>query len=546
MPESVRSEIWEELGRAGTLMPVDPENALEIVEEARNQGEEWGEIGISAAARYYRAYIYRLLGREKESEICFRETEEMTPLITNQYDLARVMGCLGMEYNRRDEPARGLDYLRRGEEILHALGIRSLLKGNYHCQAIGYFKLGVFEEALEYNLRTLRLQEEFQTSKRSMILTVINIGSVYAKLHDYAKAEEYYHRAITMMRDGEVSDNHMLATCVINLGCLHSLNCRYREALPYLHEALELFMQVHDTIYVGEALAELGVANLHLDDLDAAAGYFQRAWELCEGAMITGVAPAVILQGMGQVHQRREEFGDALDHYLRSLAICQQMALPEEELEAHLLLAELYPLLGDYRNAYEHQKKGMEIRQQISSARQQRAAAAVELRDARLGAERERELLNLRAERAEYEAEFKTRELSLMTLQMTQWNAAFRSLRQSVEPYARDGRGQTKAVAASVLKDINAVVSSNSGWTVFEEQFERVYSEFLGRLHERSPRLTSTELRICVLIRMNLSTKQIADALFSSELTVKKHRANIRRKLDLQGDDNLNGLLFSL
>ncbi|MFO0355456.1 MAG: response regulator [Sphingobacteriaceae bacterium] len=48
--------------------------------------------------------------------------------------------------------------------------------------------------------------------------------------------------------------------------------------------------------------------------------------------------------------------------------------------------------------------------------------------------------------------------------------------------------------------------------------------------------LSSTEKNVLGLIAMNLSSKQIGEKLFSSELTVKSHRQNIIRKLKLSRD----------
>lgn len=50
--------------------------------------------------------------------------------------------------------------------------------------------------------------------------------------------------------------------------------------------------------------------------------------------------------------------------------------------------------------------------------------------------------------------------------------------------------------------------------------------------------LTITEKKILQLISMNLNSKQIAEKVFSSELTIKTHRKNIIRKLELDSEQN--------
>jgi DNA-binding NarL/FixJ family response regulator len=50
--------------------------------------------------------------------------------------------------------------------------------------------------------------------------------------------------------------------------------------------------------------------------------------------------------------------------------------------------------------------------------------------------------------------------------------------------------------------------------------------------------LTATEKKVLQLIAINLNSKQIAEKIFSSELTIKTHRQNIMRKLELNGEQN--------
>lgn len=81
-----------------------------------------------------------------------------------------------------------------------------------------------------------------------------------------------------------------------------------------------------------------------------------------------------------------------------------------------------------------------------------------------------------------------------------------------------------------------------SGRKVLEEAIEHVISQrsymdpnliISSDLPRDNPfRLTKREAEIIELIRKGLTTRQIADKLFLSELTIKTHRRNISEKLD--------------
>lgn len=53
------------------------------------------------------------------------------------------------------------------------------------------------------------------------------------------------------------------------------------------------------------------------------------------------------------------------------------------------------------------------------------------------------------------------------------------------------------------------------------------------KINELISKLTSTEKQILKLISKNIDSKQIAEKLFCSELTIRKHRQNISKKLNL-------------
>jgi DNA-binding CsgD family transcriptional regulator len=63
--------------------------------------------------------------------------------------------------------------------------------------------------------------------------------------------------------------------------------------------------------------------------------------------------------------------------------------------------------------------------------------------------------------------------------------------------------------------------------------------EFLRRLKKQYPNLSSNDLRICTLLRQNLSTKEVAQNLAIGADSANKARYRIRKKLGLSRKDDL-------
>ena len=80
----------------------------------------------------------------------------------------------------------------------------------------------------------------------------------------------------------------------------------------------------------------------------------------------------------------------------------------------------------------------------------------------------------------------------------------------------------------------------------FQKQFEGVHKDFLTLLKEKHPGITSKELRLCGMLKMNLSTNEICDLLALSPNTLKSSRYRIHKKMNLPKGAKLQDYIISL
>ena len=66
------------------------------------------------------------------------------------------------------------------------------------------------------------------------------------------------------------------------------------------------------------------------------------------------------------------------------------------------------------------------------------------------------------------------------------------------------------------------------------------------KLNERFPDLTINDKRLCALLAIDLSTKDIAAIINISPESVKKSRYRLRKKLQLETEDGLSEFLKNL
>jgi len=80
----------------------------------------------------------------------------------------------------------------------------------------------------------------------------------------------------------------------------------------------------------------------------------------------------------------------------------------------------------------------------------------------------------------------------------------------------------------------------------FEFEFAKIYPNFTKNLINLNGGLTYNEVKVCMLIRMAYSNKQILKLMNLSDSTLFNLRSGIRKKLNLDRDQSLFTLLSKL
>lgn len=76
-----------------------------------------------------------------------------------------------------------------------------------------------------------------------------------------------------------------------------------------------------------------------------------------------------------------------------------------------------------------------------------------------------------------------------------------------------------------------------SDWTEVEKSLQEFNSNFYNNLIKEFPELTPNDRRLCTLIHMNMSTKEISAITHQSIGSINTARTRLRKKLNITGDD---------
>jgi len=159
----------------------------------------------------------------------------------------------------------------------------------------------------------------------------------------------------------------------------------------------------------------------------------------------------------------------------------------------------------------------------------------------------EKEIIRLKNIRLEAEVQHNNAELALNTMSLLQKRELLNKIKDEIlniqdEPESDNKRKNIRRI----IKVIHEQLAISDDWERFSLYFDKVNNDFFKILKEKHPSLTATDLKLCAYLRINLSTKAIADLLNLSIRGVESSRYRLRKKLDLSNDITLFDFLASV
>lgn len=104
--------------------------------------------------------------------------------------------------------------------------------------------------------------------------------------------------------------------------------------------------------------------------------------------------------------------------------------------------------------------------------------------------------------------------------------------------------------ADKLKNEIKKAIKINSvnkhEWETFENNVNQIHNEFINKLTKKYPNLTSKDIKLCIYLKMNLSSKEIAPLMNISFRGVELHRYRLRKKLALNQEENLYKFMLGI
>jgi phosphate/sulfate permease/DNA-binding CsgD family transcriptional regulator len=145
------------------------------------------------------------------------------------------------------------------------------------------------------------------------------------------------------------------------------------------------------------------------------------------------------------------------------------------------------------------------------------------------------------------EIENKRRELINYAMNIVEQKEYFGKIAGTIKAVLNEKRSEARDEKLRNLElDIRQRMSFADKVEDFNIRIERMHKDFIGRLVQMNPDLSPNDIRLAVLLRLGISTKEIATLMNISPKSVEINRYRLRKKLGLDRGANLTQFINNI
>ncbi|MGN6163962.1 MAG: triple tyrosine motif-containing protein, partial [Flavisolibacter sp.] len=197
------------------------------------------------------------------------------------------------------------------------------------------------------------------------------------------------------------------------------------------------------------------------------------------------------------------------------------------------------------RHRYEEERKRLQYLHQLQVEKHEEEQKQLQYLH-QLELERsEKEIIRLRNEKLEAEIQLKNTELASTTLNLIQKGEMLVKVKEEFVRMKKTGEADKESDDYKKIIRMLGEDKLKKNWEEFAVHFDKVHSDFLVSLKSQYPNLTPSELKLCAYLRLNLSSKEIAQIMNITIKSVELGRYRLRKKLQIPSEVNLFNFLLN-
>lgn len=461
-----------------------------------------------------------------------------------------------------------------------------MIRECYLNQGVIYFNKGLNSKALDNFLLALKYSENLDKEKEYN-----NIGAVFFIEREYEEAYNYYNKGLEILKGK--GNLYGISVAHNNIGDIFKMMGKYDVALMYYNKVLA----VSDSLVNPEleiiCLNNIGVIKEMMNDGDSAIYYYGKGLEkakILDDKMLITRSLSLI----GNVLFEKGLYAKAKTYLESAFDLSKELMVYEDMNSSAELLQLIYEKEGNFKKAYyystvyklasdslsaneakeqvlqlmfDHKVKLQELeRKQLLEAEQhERKRSAFVFYLIILGLiiivllgilllfrtiqlrkidRIEKEKADLQVISVEKDIELRNREIIEKVLKISEKNELIDTTVKLLDDFLPTLSQKQRAQLEAITRDLRMRGTKNQ-WEEFFWYFSQVYSQFYEQLEKEFPNLTLNEKRLCALLKLNMTTKDMAAITNSNFKSIEVARTRLRKKLNLTNSNQTLQEFFS-
>lgn len=463
---------------------------------------------------------------------------------------ARAEVYIGSAYLNQSNYAEALKHFQIAELLYLDLGDQSGLGGLYLDLSLLYSEMHQKPIAKDYTLKAAKIfKETGERMKYGVALT--DLASTYLDVKN-ADSALYYLK----LAEPIVKETNMRAAAYVeqNFGSVYYLKGEYQKSIDHYREGISIAEQTGNMHLYTLLHVWISESYLAMDRFDDSFRYGQIADSLTS-TLPKGFLRTKALYAVAKAAHEAGHHANSYYAFLEYISLTDSLFGDEKQKEIAALEQEYEADKNRRTIAFQKQENELLAAANAASANRNYALlgclvltlilayAFINKQRYKIRGQRAAvKIKELENEKLNREVEFKSRELTGQALNLARKNEMIQSLHDRLKSI---NLSQGSKELNGVVNQLKFSQKQEENWEAFLEQFTELNPEFYRQFNAAHPDLSKGDLRLAALLRMGLTSKDIASMLNISEPGMKKARYRLRKKMKLKPTESLETEIMS-
>lgn len=424
-----------------------------------------------------------------------------------------------------------------------------------------YFRIKDFQKMKENLNDAIKINRRLN-NKIALFKNYSNLAVVYIEQRNYSVALDYYFQAKKQLDSASALHTDDLSKININISDVYRRMGEMNAAIFYINEAQKY---IRDKLFT-QVIIYLTKVEIYqqLEIIDSCSKYLEKSISLEKDLRIPNVSKSVAeiaykyfykigdLKSAYDYLFKLNKLNDSIENINKGSinALLNDLSMTSEVKLGNYILNQ--KLNYEYKNSRQNIIWGGIILAilfsvivlfalLLKSRKRELKALSEKSKIQEMFLQQEKQTILKNKEDHAKEIGYMNRQLTSYTLQLARDNQVILKTIKGLQNVFLTFKSHDSKKRNSIQKIINDLRHFISGhnWEEFRLYFEEINPSFYSKLSSTYPKLTPNELKLCAIIKLGLSNKDIASILFREVRSIESARNRLRKKLNLEKTDSL-------